>query len=126
MNITCSATATAFAVAVIAKVTFFFFEASKGLGAGYQPIGAMLCSTDVYSAIEHGTGFFQHGHSYLGHPVATAAALAVMKELLDKNLINRSKVMGNKLESALFSKVGEHPLVGDIRVREDWFLPRTA
>ena len=90
---------------------------AKGLGAGYQPIGAMLCSTDVYTAIERGTGFFQHGHSYLGHPVATAAALAVIQELLDKNLINRSKVMGNKLESALFSKFGEHPHVGDIRGR---------
>ncbi len=49
---------------------------AKGLGAGYQPIGAMLCSGEIYAAIEGGSGFFQHGHSYIGHPVATAAGLA--------------------------------------------------
>ena len=90
---------------------------AKGLGAGYQPIGAMLCSASIYHAIENGTGFFQHGHSYLGHPVAVAAALAVVKELLDKSLIDRSKVMGDKLENALFSKLGQNPHVGDIRGR---------
>ena len=90
---------------------------AKGLGAGYQPIGAMLCSASVYRAIDCGTGFFQHGHSYLGHPVAAAAALAVVKELLEKNLIDRSKVMGDRLETALFSKLGQHPHVGDIRGR---------
>ena len=90
---------------------------AKGLGAGYQPIGAMLCSASVYRAIDCGTGFFQHGHSYLCHPVAAAAALAVVKELLEKNLIDRSKVMGDRLETALFSKLGQHPHVGDIRGR---------
>lgn len=90
---------------------------AKGLGAGYQPIGAMLCSASVYQTIENGSGFFQHGHSYLGHPVAVAAALAVVKELLNKNLIDRSKVMGDKLENALFSKLGQNPHVGDIRGR---------
>ena len=49
---------------------------AKGLGAGYQPIGAMLCSADVYDAVANGSGFFQHGHTYLGHPIAAAAALA--------------------------------------------------
>ena len=90
---------------------------AKGLGAGYQPIGAMLCSASVYHTIENGSGFFQHGHSYLGHPVAVAAALAVVKELLNKNLIDRSKVMGEKLETALFSKLGQNAHVGDIRGR---------
>ena len=90
---------------------------AKGLGAGYQPIGAMLCSSSVYHTIENGSGFFQHGHSYLGHPVAVAAALAVVKELLNKNLIDRSKVMGEKLETALFSKLGQNAHVGDIRGR---------
>ena len=90
---------------------------AKGLGAGYQPIGAMICSATIYKVIESGTGFFQHGHSYLGHPVAAAAALAVVKELLSKNLINRSKVMGEKLQKALLEKLGEHRHVGDIRGR---------
>ncbi len=50
---------------------------AKGLGAGYQPIGAALATEKVYGAIRDGSGFFQHGHTYMGHPVACAAALAV-------------------------------------------------
>ncbi|MFT5401165.1 MAG: adenosylmethionine-8-amino-7-oxononanoate aminotransferase, partial [Gammaproteobacteria bacterium] len=62
---------------------------AKGLGAGYQPIGAMLCSDSIYSAIEQGSGFFQHGHTYLGHPVACAAAHAVVKSIIDRRLLDR-------------------------------------
>jgi adenosylmethionine-8-amino-7-oxononanoate aminotransferase len=90
---------------------------AKGLGAGYQPIGAMLCSKQIYQAIEDGSGFFQHGHTYLGHPVATAAALAVVKTMLDRGLVQRSAEMGEKLQSALVAKFGQHPNVGDIRGR---------
>jgi len=60
---------------------------AKGLGAGFQPIGAMLCSADIYSAVERGSGFFQHGHTYLGHPVAAAAGLAVIDEIQRLNLV---------------------------------------
>lgn len=90
---------------------------AKGLGAGYQPIGAMLCTKVIYDAIAHGTGFFQHGHTYLGHPVATAAALAVMKELTGRNLPRRVQRMGARLMSALTDEFGQHPHVGDIRGR---------
>ena len=62
---------------------------AKGLGAGYQPIGAMLCSAEIYRAIEDGSGFFQHGHTYLGHPVACAAANAVVNAILNRGLIQR-------------------------------------
>jgi adenosylmethionine-8-amino-7-oxononanoate aminotransferase len=90
---------------------------AKGLGAGYQPIGAMLCSAEIYSAIENGSGFFQHGHTYLGHPVATAAALAVVKELLGRKLPQRAAELGEKLQAALEAEFGQHPNVGDIRGR---------
>jgi len=46
---------------------------AKGLGAGYQPIGATLVAKHVYDAIVSGSGFFQHGHTYLGHAAACAA-----------------------------------------------------
>ncbi len=90
---------------------------AKGLGAGYQPIGAMLCTDKIYTAIENGSGFFQHGHTYLGHPVATAAALAVVRELIDRDLPARASVMGDKLQTALVSAFGQHPHIGDIRGR---------
>jgi len=90
---------------------------AKGLGAGYQPIGAMLCSGEIYDTIANGTGFFQHGHTYIGHPVATAAGLAVVRALLDRGLISRVRTMGEKLQSALVSAFGQHPNIGDIRGR---------
>lgn len=88
---------------------------AKGLGAGYQPIGAMLCTDRIFAAIRDGSGFFQHGHTYIGHPVATAAALAVVRELAERDLPERAGVMGQKLHSALEDAFGQHPNVGDIR-----------
>ncbi|KXF89165.1 aspartate aminotransferase family protein [Phaeobacter inhibens] len=90
---------------------------AKGLGAGYQPIGAMLCSRRIYEAIEGGSGFFQHGHTYIGHPVATAAGLAVVRALLDRGLVQRSAEMGETLHAALVARFGQHPHVGDLRGR---------
>ncbi len=90
---------------------------AKGLGAGYQPIGAMLCSGKIYDAIRNGSGFFQHGHTYIGHPVATAASLAVVTELTERDLPARAGVMGEKVQSALEAAFGQHPNVGDIRGR---------
>lgn len=90
---------------------------AKGLGAGYQPIGAMLCTDMIYNTIKAGSGFFQHGHTYLGHPVATAAGLAVVQKLLDQDLIARSAKQGEKLSHALHQAFAQHPNVGDIRGR---------
>ena len=90
---------------------------AKGLGAGYQPIGAMLCSQTIYETIEHGSGFFQHGHTYLGHPVAAAAGLAVVSKLTGERLVDRCKAMGGRLDDALHAAFGQHPHVGDIRGR---------
>ena len=90
---------------------------AKGLGAGYQPIGAMLCTDAIYNSIKAGSGFFQHGHTYLGHPVATAAALAVVSKILDQHLTEKSLRQGDKLSSALHECFGQHPHVGDIRGR---------
>src|SRR5205814_6652505 len=50
---------------------------AKGLGGGYAPIGAVLIRDDIFAAVAQGSGLFQHGHTYLGHPLACAAALAV-------------------------------------------------
>ncbi|WP_067224503.1 aspartate aminotransferase family protein [Stappia indica] len=90
---------------------------AKGLGAGYQPIGAMLASGRIYRAIEEGSGFFQHGHTYIGHPAAAAAGHAVVSALVDRGLVARSAEMGERLMDALVDRFGQHPHVGDIRGR---------
>jgi adenosylmethionine-8-amino-7-oxononanoate aminotransferase len=90
---------------------------AKGLGGGFQPIGAMLCSGEIYRAIENGSGFFQHGHTYMGHPTATAAGLAVVNAILDRQLLPRVDDMGARLKAALTDRLGQHAHVGDIRGR---------
>jgi adenosylmethionine-8-amino-7-oxononanoate aminotransferase len=90
---------------------------AKGLGAGYQPIGAMLCSGTIYDGIRDGSGFFQHGHTYIGHPVATAAGCAVVGAILGRGLIPRVREIGDRLDDALHAAFGQHPHVGDIRGR---------
>jgi adenosylmethionine-8-amino-7-oxononanoate aminotransferase len=89
---------------------------AKGLGAGYQPIGATLCSKTIYDAIENGSGFFQHGHTYVGHPVACAAGLAVVDKLTS-GLVDGVTAKGEMLQDMLRAALGQHPLVGDIRGR---------
>ncbi|SFJ69578.1 aspartate aminotransferase family protein [Celeribacter neptunius] len=90
---------------------------AKGLGAGYQPIGATLCSKTIHDAFEHGSGFFQHGHTYNAHPTACAAAGAVLSRLTEDGLVARAAEMGEKLDAALHEAFGQHPHIGDIRGR---------
>ena len=90
---------------------------AKGLGAGYQPIGAMLCSGKIYDTIRDGSGFFQHGHTYMGHPTACAAALAVQQTIQEEGLLENVRRMGEKLDAALHDRLGNHANIGDIRGR---------
>ena len=90
---------------------------AKGLGAGYQPIGAMLCTSKIYDTIGAGSGFFQHGHTYLAHPSACAAGLAVVNAILARNLLEAVQTRSNQLFTALNDAFGQHPHVGDIRGR---------
>ena len=90
---------------------------AKGLGAGYQPIGAMICQNFIYEAIAKGSGFFQHGHTYLGHPVACAASLAVLKKLINNNFPDQVKEKGKYLQKNLEITLGQNQYIGDIRGR---------
>jgi len=90
---------------------------AKGLGGGYQPIGAMLASADVIDTIRQGSGAFQHGHTYLAHPLACAAALEVQRIIAEEKLLERVRDLGNHLERRLIERFGNHRHVGDIRGR---------
>ncbi|MCV0394806.1 MAG: aspartate aminotransferase family protein [Rhizobiaceae bacterium] len=90
---------------------------AKGLGGGYQPIGAVLASAGIVEAIRSGSGFFQHGHTYMGHPMAAAAALAVQETIRGENLLANVVAMGDRLEERLVERFGNHHHVGDIRGR---------
>jgi len=90
---------------------------AKGLGGGYQPIGAVLLGQHIFDAFRTGSGFFQHGHTYLGHPMACAAALAVQNVIERDRLLENVKAMGAHLMDRLQDRFGNHRHVGDIRGR---------
>ncbi|HXI07894.1 MAG: aspartate aminotransferase family protein [Bradyrhizobium sp.] len=90
---------------------------AKGLGGGYQPIGAMLANARIVETIRDGSGAFQHGHTYLGHPMACAAALEVQKIMEEENLLDQVKERGALLERRLTERFGNHRHVGDVRGR---------
>jgi adenosylmethionine-8-amino-7-oxononanoate aminotransferase len=90
---------------------------AKGLGAGYQPLAALLASKTVFQAIADGSGAFMHGHTYMAHPVACAAGVAVQMAIKEEGLLDRVRVMGAKLRQRLESRFGNHHHVGDIRGR---------
>lgn len=90
---------------------------AKGLGAGYQPIGAMIASTRIYDTIVGGSGFFQHGHTYVAHVAACAGALAVQRVIQEEHLLANVKERGEQLRQLLREKFSDHPHVGDVRGR---------
>ncbi|MCW0234887.1 MAG: aspartate aminotransferase family protein [Ferrovibrio sp.] len=90
---------------------------AKGLGGGYQPIGAVLLGQHIFDAFRNGSGFFQHGHTYLGHPMACAAALAVQEVIERDHLLDNVKAMGAHLMDRLQDRFGNHRHIGDIRGR---------
>ena len=89
----------------------------KGLGGGYQPIGALLASATIYDAVVSGSGFFQHGHTYTGHAAACAGALAVQLAVKNRGLLAQVQSRGRALEGRLRARFGEHAHVGEIRGR---------
>jgi adenosylmethionine-8-amino-7-oxononanoate aminotransferase len=90
---------------------------AKGLGAGYQPIGALLASRRIWDAVTRDGGSFQHSHTYSGHAIACAAALAVVTAIAEEDLLGRVTAQGARLRAGLEARLGAHPHVGDIRGR---------
>ncbi|MDN2664590.1 aspartate aminotransferase family protein [Psychromonas sp. 14N.309.X.WAT.B.A12] len=107
--------------------TFYAFEqdnivpdlvtVAKGLGAGYQPIGGVVISSKIYDAIANGSGFFQHGHTFMAHPVACAAALATIQTIVSESLLDKVQEQGKKLRAKLKEALLSLSYVGDIRGR---------
>jgi hypothetical protein len=90
---------------------------AKGLGGGYAPIGALMVNDRIVKALAEGSGFFQHGHTYMGHPLACAAALAVQRVIQRDNLLANVTAQGAHLSRRLNERFGNHPFVGDVRGR---------
>ena len=90
---------------------------AKGLGGGFAPIGAVLVQGRVFEAFQQGSGLFQHGHTYLGHPLACAGALAVQRVIRRDDLLANVRGQGEHLMRRLNERFGNHHHVGDVRGR---------
>jgi adenosylmethionine-8-amino-7-oxononanoate aminotransferase len=90
---------------------------AKGLGGGYAPIGAVLASGTIVETIGRGSGLFQHGHTYIGHPLACAAALAVQRIIRRDVLLAKVREQGAHLSDRLTQRFGNHANIGDVRGR---------
>ena len=90
---------------------------AKGLGAGYQPIGAVLARSLIHDGIVEGSGSFAHGHTYVGHAAAAAAGVAVERVIRQENLLENVMETGRVLRDELSEAFRDHPHVGDIRGR---------
>ena len=89
----------------------------KGLGGGYQPIGAVVCTSEVYETVARGSGALKHGQTYNAHPIGCAAALAVQRVIREEALLDCAQDAGQRLMNLLKGRFGNHPNVGDIRGR---------
>ena len=90
---------------------------AKGLGGGYAPIGALLVQEKIFETVASGSGAFQHSHTYMGHPLACAAALAVQRVMRRDNLLDNVRRQGAYLSRRLKERFDNHPFVGDVRGR---------
>jgi hypothetical protein len=90
---------------------------AKGLGGGYAPIGALLVQEKIFGTVASGSGTFQHSHTYMGHPLACAAALAVQRVMRRDNLLDNVRRQGAYLSRRLKERFDNHPFIGDVRGR---------
>ena len=90
---------------------------AKGVGGGYAPIGALLIQERIFNTVAKGSGAFLHSHTYMGHPLACAAALAVQRVIRSDNLLGNVRRQGDYLSRRLNERFGNHPFVGDLRGR---------
>jgi adenosylmethionine-8-amino-7-oxononanoate aminotransferase len=90
---------------------------AKGLGGGYAPIGALMMQDRIFATVAEGSGAFQHSHTYMGHPLACAAALAVQQVMRRDKLVANVRAQRAHLARRLSERFGNHPFVGDVRGR---------
>lgn len=86
----------------------------KGLGAGYAPLSAIVSRSDIVEAVL-ADGGFMHGYTYAGNPLACSAGLAVLKEIIDGDLIGNAARRGETLKSRLSALMERFPFIGDVR-----------
>ena len=89
--------------------------AAKGMSAGYSPLGAVIAKEEIHEVFKKGSGVFVHGHTYGGNPLSAAVALEVVKTLVEENLAENAKRIGEYLLRKLRNLLLDFPFIGDVR-----------
>lgn len=89
---------------------------AKGLGAGYTPLAAVVVSAELVDGLAD-SGGFNLSHTYNANPISCAAGVAVLDELVERDLIDRGRAAGDYLAAQLRSLARSHPIIGDVRGR---------
>jgi len=91
---------------------------AKGLGGGYAPLSAMICKGSIADAFggprETNPGCGE-GHTFEGNPISCAAGLAVLREILDRDILSNVRTQGARLRSAFERLAEKYDVIGDIR-----------
>lgn len=90
----------------------------KGMSGGYVPISAMICRRPIADAFWGPTAEnpgFVEGHTNEGHPVACAGAIAVLREIVERDLCGNARTQGERLRAGLARLADKYPIIGDIR-----------
>jgi adenosylmethionine-8-amino-7-oxononanoate aminotransferase len=91
--------------------------AAKGATSGYWPFGFAAASGEVHATVTAPGAGFTHGFTYSHAPVGAAVAREVLRILRDEGLVSASAQKGDRLRAELADRLGEHPVVGEIRGR---------
>ena len=87
---------------------------SKGYGAGYAPLGAMVAHDRIVAPVQAAGGFL-HGFTYAGNPLACAAGLAVLDVIEGEGLVENAARIGATLKAGLEGLMDRHDFIGDVR-----------
>ena len=87
---------------------------SKGMAAGYSPLGAMVTSGKMVEPVLDSGGFV-HGYTYAGNPLSCSAGLAVLEEIEKQNLLAKAERTGDLLKSRLEDLLQRFSFIGDVR-----------
>lgn len=90
----------------------------KGMSGGYAPLAAVLIKDSVHEAFLAEPGErkeFHHGHTFGGNPVACAAGIAAVRQILEQGLVSKAKENGHFLRARLEAMAERHRIIGDVR-----------
>ncbi len=90
--------------------------AAKGATSGYWPFGFVAAAGTIHDTVV-GHGGFVHGFTYSHAPAGAAVAREVLRILRDEDLVEASRVKGERLRTLLADRIGDHEHVGEVRGR---------